>query len=50
MFFVEPPVIAMIEPMRPVINPAESASLRPPRFVNRAKGSAIAAAPKTEKV
>ena len=50
MFFVDPPVIAITEPIRPVINPADSASLRPPLFVNRAKGSAIAAAPKTEKV
>ena len=50
MFFVDPPVIAMIDPINPVISPADNASLRPPRFVNLASGSAIAAAPRTEKV
>ena len=50
MFSVEPPMIAKSEPISPVINPAESASLRPPRLVSRAKGSAIAAAPRTENV
>ena len=50
MFSVEPPTIAKSEPMSPVISPAESASLRPPRLVKRARGSAIAAAPRTENV
>ena len=50
MFFVEPPVMAIKEPISPVINPADRANRLPPMLVNRANGKAIAAAPRTEKV